>query len=285
VRRTGSALSIDRIQVVVPDRAAATERWRRLLDAALVREDRVLRLGCDRTVLALGSSEVELLEAHGPGPVRDAGPGLFAAGFASADMAGLRARLERRRVPFEVEADQLFLAPPALGGQGLRVVVTPEAKRARAGLLSRLYEVTNLVAHPGPGSARLAEVFDLDRSAFVPIRSEQFGYEGTLTLFEPGALDRVEIIHPYDASKTMGRYHARHGACLYMAYAETDHIEEIRERARSLAPDAWTGPDGPGSVDNLFLHPKALGGVMLGVSRTTFAWSWSGSPGRVAPAA
>ena len=37
-------------------------------------------------------------------------------------------------------------------------------------------------------------------------------------------------------------------------------------------------------VDNLFLHPGALHGVMLGISRSSFAWTWSGCPERVEPA-
>jgi hypothetical protein len=49
------------------------------------------------------------------------------------------------------------------------------------------------------------------------------------------------------------------------------------------APDNWTGPR-DGTADNLFIHPKALGGMMLGVSRATHAWTWSGHPERVVAA-
>ena len=96
-------------------------------------------------------------------------------------------------------------------------------------------------------------------------------------------LDRVETIHPFDATKTMGRFFAKGGPCLYMCFAETDRPAEVRERALAHAADHWTGPRDGDRPDNQFLHPRALGGVMLGVSRTTWAWSWSGAPERIAP--
>ncbi len=282
---SGSApVALDRIQVVVRDRTQAADAWTRLLDAAVVGEDRLRVLGCRRTTLAVGASEVELLEAEPGGVVEKAGPGLFAAGFASDDPAALRGRLESKGVAVESEGDQMFLAAEALGDGGMRVVVSPARERRRQGLLTHLYEVTNLVADPARWSARLADLFGLDPGGFVPIRSEHYGYEGVLTLFRPGVLDRVEVIHPHDRDKTMGRFHAKRGACLYMGYGESDRADEIRDRARSLAPDDWTGPAGDAPVDNLFLHPRALGGVMLGVSRSTFAWTWSGAPERVQPA-
>jgi len=281
-------MKIDRVQMVVPDREAVAGRWRQLLDAEDVREDEVLALGAQRTVLAVGTSEVELLEPSGTGPVSDfakarGGPGLFAAGCAVDAPEQVRAVLESRRIEFGQEGDQLFLTPEAMGGAGLRLVVSPRAKRERIGLVQRLYEVTNLVADVERATTELARLFDLDRSSFVSIRSEQFGYDGVLTLFAPGELDRIETIHPFDRAKTMGRFHSKRGDSLYMSYAESDRTDEIRRRALEQGPEDWTGPREGERPDNLFLHPRALGGVMLGVSRTTFAWTWSGAPERVAP--
>ncbi len=79
----------------------------------------------------------------------------------------------------------------------------------------------------------------------------------------------------------MGRFFARCGPCLYMSYGEADDTGAVRARLLEHAPDDWTGRSDDENPDGLFIHPKALGGVMLGVSRTTFAWSWSGSPQRV----
>jgi hypothetical protein len=282
-------MKIDRIQMVVPDREAAAGRWRRLLDAQVVREDEVLVLGARRSVLGVGTSEVELLEPAGAGPVSDfakarGGAGLFAAGCAVDEPARVRAELESGGIAFGEHGGQLFLAPEATGGAGLRLVVSPSAEHERIGLVQRLYEVTNLVADVEHATVELARLFALDRAPFVPIRSEQFGYDGVLTLFAPGELDRIEIIHPFDRrNKTMGRFHAKWGDSLYMGYVESDRSDEIRRRALEHGPGDWTGPREGERPDNLFLHPRALGGVMLGVSRTTFAWTWSGAPERVAP--
>ena len=275
---------IDRIQLCVEDRPAAAACWERLLDAEVVREDRVDALACKRTVLGVGESEVELLEADGAGPVEQARPGLFAAGFGVPALGPLRDTLASRGIEGSEERGQLFLTPEALGIPGLRIVVSELSARPRRGLLRSLYEVTHLTGD-APGSAkRLAEVFGLDPSPFVPIRSDTFGYDGTLTLFRDGRLDRIETILPFDAGKSMGRYFARRGPTLYMCYGETDRSAEIRARALELAPDDWTGPRDGSVPDNLFLHPRALGGVMLGVSRDTYAWTWSGAPERVLPA-
>ncbi|MGB1088779.1 MAG: hypothetical protein ACPG06_10445, partial [Alphaproteobacteria bacterium] len=35
------------------------------------------------------------------------------------------------------------------------------------------------------------------------------------------------------------------------------------------------------TADQMWLHPVTLGGMMLGISRPSMAWSWSGRPDRV----
>lgn len=74
----------------------------------------------------------------------------------------------------------------------------------------------------------------------------------------------------------MGRFFTKFGPSLYMCYGETDDLPRLRTRLEAAAPGDWTG--GPDNDDGLFVHPKALGGVMLGVSRTRYAWTWSGHP-------
>ena len=278
---------VDRIQVVVASRSATAAAFGRLLDASVVREDRVGGLAARRTVVRLGSSEVELLEPDGAGVVADflaaTQGGLFAAGFASADLERLRTQLTASGVTCREEGRQLFLAAPAPRLPGLRAVFSPATDCPAAGLVQHVYEATLLVPDFAAVVYAAAEVFGLQASHFVPIRSAEFGYEGVLTLFHPDRLDRMEIITPADATKTMGRFFARRGPCWYMCYAEAADLRPIRARLLEHAPHDWTGQR-DGIPDNLFIHPKALGGMMLGVSRATYAWTWSGHPERVVAA-
>ncbi len=276
---------VDRIQVTSTDRRKTAEHWRRLLDAELVRDDVLKGLGARRSVLRAGTSEVEILDADGPGPVAEhvseLGGGLFAVGFAASDLDAVRGRLDDQGIERETEGGQLFIDGNQLGIAGLRVVLSQHREREPAGLLRHLYEATHLTPDFAGAAADLASRFALDASHFVPIGSEQYGYTGSLTLFDPERLDRVETVTTTTHEKTMGRFFQRRGPCLYMAYAESDHVGAIRERLLAQAPDGWTGDREAQAPDGLFIHPKALGGMLLGVSRTTFAWTWSGSPDRV----
>ena len=78
---------------------------------------------------------------------------------------------------------------------------------------------------------------------------------------------------------------AREGAGFYMGFSEASDMGAI-ERA-SAAHGAGITIDRPEArppalnSDQLWLHPPSLGGMMLGVSRPTMAWKWSGHPERV----
>jgi hypothetical protein len=278
----------DRIQMVVADRAATAERWLELLDAEEVGEDVAAPFCAQRTTLAVGTSEVELLEPDGPGLAADfmrdrRGLGPVGVGFQTPDVQAVAARLRESAVEVEPDGDRFFVDCEALGLPGLRVTIGPETERPRVGLMQRLYESTYLVGDADESSARFAEAFGLDAGSFCPIESENFGYAGQLTLFDPDDLDRIEIIHPYDTAKTMGRFFERRGAGLYMCYGETDRSGEVRDRALEIAPDGITATSEGDTPDNLFLHHTALGSAMMGISRTSYAWTWSGRPDRVVP--
>lgn len=279
---------LDRIQLVVLDRAAAAARWRQLFDAEVVREDRVAFLGATRTVLRVGESELELLEADGVGAVAQhfsrVRSAVYAVGFAVDDVERAATTLDGRGVHHVVECGQLHVTGEWLGVPALRVVLTRDERRTPAGLLARLYEVTHLMRGYARAADRLAKVFDLDPAGFVPIRSPEFGYEGVLTLLHPDRLDRVETVTPMDPGRPMGRFFARQGPCLYMFYAEARDAAAARARVLEHAPDAYTGSRSAAVPDNFWVHPRALGGALLGVSRPTFAWTWSGHPERVLPA-
>lgn len=278
---------VDRVQLVVSDRSRAVVSFSKLLGAALVRKDAVRALGALRSVLRVGQSEVELLEPDGAGAAADflkqTRGGLFAAGFTVADPAALRAHLATRGVEVAEAGGQLLLHAEALGVPGLRAVISAEAELEPAGLLARLYEVTLLTPDWKRSAEHIAEGLTLDSHGFVPIRSAEYGYEGVLTLFHPARLDRLEVVTPLDVEKTMGRFFERRGPSLYMCYAESDDTAALRARLLEYAPENWTGPREGGVPDNLFVHPAALSGLLLGVSRRTFAWTWSGSPERVEP--
>jgi hypothetical protein len=123
-------------------------------------------------------------------------------------------------------------------------------------------------------------MFGLDPRRFSPIESKRFGYRGTLTLFDPPArLDRIELSQVTDSKSAMGRWVVRRGDSLYMAYVETHDLGALIARLDS-AGARWTprGQTREGERDGLWVHPSALHGLLLGVSRTSLAWEWSGRP-------
>jgi hypothetical protein len=280
---------IDRIVLAVHDRHATADVWRRLFGAELVREDRVPSLAAQRSVLRVGESELEVIEPHGIGTTaqfisRFRTP-IFAVGFAVRDLGAAQANLDARAIHHVREGNQLLLSGEWVGVPALRVVLTQDEKRQPAGLLSRIYEATLLHQQHQRAARQLATVFELNPRNFAPIRSAPYGYEGTLAFFDPDRLDRIETVTPCDRNKTMGRFFARQGPSLYMFYAEARDTVALRERLLEHAASAWTGVLEGAVPDNLFVHPKALHGALLGVSRESVAWTWSGHPERVRPAA
>ena len=278
---------VDRVQLVVKDRQAAARTFGEVLGAQPMGEAPSAYLGAARLVLTLGSSEVELCEPSGPGPAAEhlsaQGEGLMTAGFSTRDMAALRANLERHGCRFVSEGAQVYLDPSET--LGMRVVVTPDTARTSVGLVSHLYEVTNtLISDWRAAADRYTRIFGLDPSRFSPIASEHFGYVGTLAMFNPkDRLDRIEISQVTNSKSAMGRWVAKRGDSLYMCYVETDDVRPIIERLAARGGRFTTrGPDPATERDGLWVHPSALCGLLLGVSRTTAGWEWSGQPARVA---
>lgn len=283
---------IDRMQLAVRDRTQAAGTFARLLGAELLREDRCAALGASRSVLALGESELELCQPHEPGPVRDFlerwGEGLYAAGAATAQLDTLAAHLTARGASFVREGNQLHLPAAALGG--LPMVVSQRAQRPRVGPLSFLYEATHALDSDWHAVAqRYVDLFKLEASGFSDIASSRFGYQGTLTLFEaPACLDRIEISQTFaDKPGAMRRFVERRGGdSFYMCFAETDDFGGLKRRLLE-AGATLTARDGDIDAEKnvLWVHPKNLHGMLLGVSRETQAWEWSGRPERVRAAA
>ena len=276
---------VDRMQLAVRDRKRAAETFVRLLGARVSRESESAALNARRTILALGESELELCEPAGPGPARDFlerwGEGLLSAGFASSRLDELARHLESLGVAFVRDGDQLWLS----GGStcGMPMVISPLAERPRIGEVSFLYEATNALERDWRDAAALyARLFRLDSSKFSPISSDRFGYEGTLTLFDPPArLDRIELSQTFaDRPGAMRRFVERRGGdSLYMCYLETHDFDGLKRRL--LAGGAQLIPRGADLAaerDGAWVHPKSLHGMLLGISRESLGWIWSGRP-------
>ena len=282
---------VDRMQLAVRDRARAAASFARLLGAAPARESHSDYLNADRTVMSLGESELELCQPAGPGIAQDFldrwGEGLLCAGFASSRFDELAAHLAAQGAPTVREADQLYI--PATTTAGLPMVISHLAQRQRVGPVSFLYEATNTLASDWRAvAARYAKLFALDASRFSPIASKRFGYEGTLTLFDPPErLDRIELSQTFaERPSAMRRFVERRGGdSLYMCYVETHDFAALKQRlvdaGATLTP---RGGDIVNEHDGLWVHPRDLHGMLLGVSRTTLAWEWSGRPDLVRPA-
>ena len=120
----------------------------------------------------------------------------------------------------------------------------------------------------------------IDPERFSIIESGHFGYQGTLTLFDPpDRLDRIELSQVVGPDSAMARWVARRGDSLYMCYVETHDTTDVVSRLNE-AGARWTprGNSRETEKDGLWVHPSALHGLLLGVSRTSLAWEWSGRP-------
>lgn len=271
---------VDRVQLAVRDRAAALQSFVELFAAEPVREDELRLANARRTVLQAGESEFELLEPAGEGAVathlEQWGEGIFAAGFSTADLPGLASHLAQKGIAHREEGEQLFIDPAHT--RGMRMVISPGAPRRRLGRISYLYEVTNIVQDHREAASFYAGSFRLDSSRFSPIASDRYGYTGTLTLFDPPArLDRIELTQITDPAGAMGRFFGRRGPSVYMCFAEAPDVRPIIERLQARGARYTADSEFP-NEQSLFVHPTALHGVLMGISRTNLAWTWSGRP-------
>jgi len=280
---------IDRVLLATPDAVGAAGKWHALTGAQEVGRDRIAGLVAKRTTLRVGRSDIELLEPDGEGLLADelkrrGRAHLFAAGASSPDAGKVAEHAAQAGAVVHTESGR-HLITLEIEGAPIRFVISDEAMRAKAGDIDFLYEATVLAADQARAVDRIADVFALDKSHFTTITSDAFGYTGVLTLFREGALHRFEVITPTEMTKTMGRYYARERASFYMAFGESAAMTKIERAARDIG--AGITVDRPAtraetkSADQLWLHPPSLGGMMLGISRPTMAWRWSGHPERV----
>ncbi len=278
---------VDRMLLAVRDREAAADTFRSILGAERVREDTSRLLGARRTVVQAGISEFELLEpagealpAGGQGPVAEHlerwDEGILAVGFSTADLSALGSRLSRRGVSYSQEDGRLWIASDQT--PGMNIVLSPDEERSPVGLIKWLYEVTNIVDDHERAASFYADAFGLDPAKFSPIHSDRYGYSGQLLLFNPPQqLDRIELTQITEPSLAMGRFAAGRGQSIYMGYVETDDVASVQRRLDERGARYAGRSDDP-NPEGLFIHPTALHGMLMGVSRTNLAWSWSGRP-------
>jgi hypothetical protein len=279
---------IDRVLIATPDANASAQAWKDRVGAVEVSTDRIASLAGRRITLRAGTSDIEIIEPDGSGLVADelkrrGRAHLFAAGASSPDPEAVArtAAASGANVTSEGHRHTITLT---MEGAPIRFVISPQAKRERAGLLDFLYEATVLAENQAQAVEQITKTFALNPASFTTITSEKFGYTGVLTLFEAGRLHRFEVITPTDMDKTMGRFYCRERCSFYMAFAESAAMPAIEKSANGnhITIDRPATRSADKSSDQLWLHPQALGGMMLGVSRPTMAWMWSGQPQRVA---
>jgi len=274
---------VDRVQVAVSDMQKAAKTYGNILGAEISRKESSFYLGAKRTILAVGESEIELCEPDGSGKLTEfmskRGEGLVSAGFSTSRPDELKNRLAGLGISTVEDGLQFYIPPEH--AFGLRIVISKSVPRYRVGPVSFLYEVTHtLISDWQKVAACHAGLFGLDPVRFSPIKSDRFGYEGTLALFNPtDRLDRIELSQVKNKSSAIGRWGFKHGDSLYMCYCETHDIETIISRLEETR-SRWTprGKNGKTEKNGLWIHPSTLNGVLLGVSRTTLAWEWSGRP-------
>jgi len=279
---------LDRVQIAVRDAALAARTIGAVLGAEILRQDEIAPLGAKRTTVQAGASLIELLEPAGSGAVADFlqrwGNGLFAAGFAVDDMDAAARRLEATGAAFKSAGGQLLVEPSATCG--MRVVLSAHHERASVGLIKWIYEVTNVIGNWRAAAERYTKLFGLEPSRFVPITSTEFGYTGSLLMFDaPARLDRIELSQITEPAKAMGRFHSKRGDSLYMFYVESDDVAAIASRLEKQGARFATGRRDAAGLAGIFIHPTAFCGVLVGVSRTENAWLWSGDPERARRAA
>src|SRR3979490_1542685 len=245
----------DRVQIAVHDAAKAAQRFGLLLGGEVARRAHSRHLPAKRIILAVGESEFELCEPDGAGLTQDflakRGEGLMTAGYCTADLDGMAKRWEGLGVPYDRDAEQLYLAPGTTFG--LPMVISETTYRPRVGPVSSLYETTDpRVSDWRRVAAVYTGLFGLDPSRFSAIGSERFGYIGTLTLFDPpNRLDRIEVSQVTDNRPPQGRGAHKHGDSLYMGYVEVHdwlnvrgRLLEANARYTPRSSDPVTEPDG-----------------------------------------
>lgn len=276
---------VDRILVAVRSLNQAERNYTQLLAARKIEDFDSPWLNARVRRMALGSTQVELCEPLGAGTTQTHlehwGEGMMFGGVSTADLEVFTAQLAISKVRFAKADGRLYLEPADLHGLPLVVSLTQQQERGD-GPIEFLYEHTMVLRSPWQTvAARYSDALGLLPERNVGIRFERFGYTGTLMMFDPDRLDRIELSEAHDPAFAMGRFSAKRGDALYMCYVQTDDLPEVIARLEAHGQRYTRRTQTPTERDGLWIHPSALNGVLMGVSRHSLAWQWSGRPERV----
>lgn len=281
--------TVDRILVAVRSLDDAERNYRNVLAAKVVDEFDSAYLKARVRRMLLGTSEVELCMPAGDGPVQrhldQWGEGLFCGGVSTPDLDACEQWLAAQSVRFEKADGRLYPDSADLYGLPLAISAVHASGKARApGPIEFLYELTMVLRSRWQDVAgHYVQRLALQPARMVDITFARFGYEGSLMMFDPDRLDRIELSEAHDPAFPMGRFSAKRGDALYMCYAQTDDLAQVIARLEEHG-HRWTRrTQTPQERDGLWIHPSALNGVLMGVSRHSLAWQWSGRPDRVQP--
>jgi hypothetical protein len=270
--------TVDGVILAVRNAEQAIARFEELFDARYDHDGDSKELGARVVGIRVGTDMIRLAQPTADGPIRDHvekwGEGIVGVYFSSKDVGGVIDSMRAAGLDPLTDGTVAGLLAPQM--HGLHVVVVPHEERERVGLLSFVYEVTHLVHDWKAVSEFMTRAFGLDGMKFSPISSRNYGYDGTLTLFDPpNKLDRIEAVTPY-GDGAMNRFFQKRGEGPYMFYVECDDPGALRKRLDDAGARYAAGEDV--DTSSIFIHPSATHGVLIGVSPKNQAWVWSGRP-------
>lgn len=281
--------TVDRILVVVNDLDEAQQNYSNILGASPIHDYYSDFLTSDIRVMELGKSLVELVKPNGDGlamkRLQRSGEGLLFGGVSVENLSLFSDHLQQKGINHSKADGRIYTTDDQL--YGLPLVVSASKAQATGqenALTAFLYELTVVLKTEWAKVADdYSDYLGLDANRRVGITFPRFGYEGSLLMFNDEHLDRIELSEAHDPAYPMGRFSSKHGDSLYMCYVETNDLADVISRLERHGARYVRRTDTPVERDGLWVHPSALNGVLMGVSRKTLAWQWSGKPDRVQP--
>jgi catechol 2,3-dioxygenase-like lactoylglutathione lyase family enzyme len=256
----------DRVALAVPSADPVAEQFEAIFATEVVEDTRDDVAVARRVTLQWGHDQVELFEPVGDGPVSDflkeGNSGLFAGGFAMEDPAGLAAHLAERNIRVhEQGADRFLVLPKDCRGTG--IILSRVEERSRVGLSDGIWQITYGGASLDEMCEFYVDVLNMRELYTSRYHSDLFGYDAGVSWFDArdrAPLDSLEYLQPTGEDAAISRFVKRNGQGIYMCAIHTDDIPEIRERVEAGGP-GWTHSELGG-----YIHPRRLGGMLLGIT-------------------